>query len=233
MEDVTTSLTAQLQRAVEAVSENIARSGLELLQKTLDNAGFLKSPFLKDYEVYSKVRKDTITFEILVSLDSIKVDQKRLAEKTLEQQRVTPKDTTDQAEEKVFAIQGRGGFARVARMHDARHFQRDARKPARDARRPVTSAKRPPKNSEDRAADHAFARMKPRSILLPRGMNISREGKLAIQLDRRATVNKEGGLQMPNGEFQGIVRRFIDDLRQLILEQFTPQLEKIISRCLS
>ncbi len=232
-DDITTSLTAQLQRAVSAVADNIARSGLELLQKTLDNAGFLKSSYLKDYEVYSRVNRDTITFEILVRLDSIQVDQMRLAEKTREQEMVTPKDTAEQAEERVFGIQGRGGFANVARMHDARKPTRDARKPLRDARKPLHDATKGPRDSRERAINHTLARTRPRSILLPRGMQVNRDGKLAIQLDRRATLNKEGGLQMPNGEFQGIVRRFMDDLRHLVLEQFTPQLEKIISGYLS
>lgn len=223
MADIMTSLVAQLERATEAVKDVIARDGLIALKKVLDEAGFVKSSYLKDYDVLAHVTKDEIVYEILLKLESVDIDPK-----VLEEAAKKATDSWEDASERVYQIVSRGGFNRVARM--------------KDNRRPIPSALNRPrrtksnlkqwgsqgyvrsafKGSDQRKTDHKLA------LSAPRDMNINREGRLSVQFARQTRTTKSGEMHFPQGKFQGIVKKFMDELRKVVLSQFAPELEKIM-----
>lgn len=228
MTDITTSLTAQLQRAVEAVTDTIAKDGLLVLKRVLDNAGFAHSPYLKDYQVYAHVAADGIVFEILLNVEAFDIDKKLLqkdSQKAIE--------AFEDASERTYHIISRGGFARVARM--------------KDNRRAIPSALNRPnrtksnlkqwgdqgfvrnrfKDSGQRKTDHRLA------LSAPRDMSVSREGRLSVSFQRQTRTTKSGEIHFPQGKFQGLVKKFMDELKQLVLSNFVPELEKIMQKYVS
>jgi len=222
MENYTTSLVSLLNRAVAAVSESIAKDGLKALKQTVDDAGFGDSPYLKNYEVFSYVEKDLITFEIVLNLEAVETSPESLKDDISEAQEAIGDSLT-----KVFRLTNRG-VEKVNRMKDIRFDKHDARRPARDARTPpkrVAGGKDETRTkSSDRSIGHALARSAPRKMQMTRG------GKVSLSFGLQTEPTGGGGVKFPKGDFQGIIGQFMDKLKQVVSSNFVPELEQIIAR---
>jgi hypothetical protein len=222
----TTSLAAELERIVLEVVDSIAQDGLMALKRVLDSSGFAKSPLLQDYEVLSHVRGDEITFEILVSAEALDVDTKKLLESAN-----AAAEAFSEMSDRVYKVVERGGFSRVALMRDKRHPVPSALnrpKRTRSYTKPwgPGSSKYGPKDhlksANQRKLEHGKA------LGAPRDMNINREGKLSVQFRRQTRTAKSGRLHFPQGHFEGIMKKFMDELQEIIIKQFIPEFEDIL-----
>ena len=228
MTDITTSLTAQLQRAVEAVADTIAKDGLMALKRVLDGAGFAKSPYLKDYQTYAHVTADGIVFEILLNLEAVDIDKKVLQEAA---QKAT--EAFENASERTYQVISRGGFNRVARMKDNRRSIPNALNRPKRTKSNLKQwgdqgyVRNRFKDSGQRKTDHKLA------LSAPRDMNINREGRLSVSFQRQTKTTKSGEIHFPQGKFQGLVKKFMDELKQVVLSSFIPELEKIMRNYVS
>lgn len=83
MVDFTTSIYAAVNRAVDGIMDEIASEGLVALNQLLIGSGFLKSEYLKSYEVSAEVQGHEVTFGIHVVTDAVELseaDQKKQEE---------------------------------------------------------------------------------------------------------------------------------------------------------
>jgi len=212
--DITTSLTAYLDRLVDEMVDAIAKDGLVLLKRVLDQAGFAKSPYLKDYQVFAHVIGDVVSFEILLDVEAV-VPADEVTRQAME-------DSADAGDEQeavassTYAM-GPNGPQRLVGKTNA---MRDARTPARDARRPARDAR---KTSRDRLIEKEVANITPRSA------RVDRDGRLSVALRRSARTNGEE-IVMPQGEFQGIIGTFLREISSIISAKFSPGLSEIIGR---
>lgn len=202
--DLATTLNAVLDRAVDRIVDGVATDGLKALKSVLDSAGFSRSEYLKDYEVLAHVTGRDITFEILLNVEAVEPEDEAAREAM--QQEV---EEAQQRASKTYRMTSRG----VQRLEDARRPSRDARRPSRDAR----------KTASDRTTEHKVA------LHAPRSARITRAGKLAVAL-KRSIRTTERGVRFPEGEFQGIIGKFMDEIRSVIAERFLPELSDIIQR---
>lgn len=218
--DYTTVLTTALDRIVGNIIDGIAQDGLRALRSVLDDAGFGQYEGLKNYEVFAHViGNDQVVFEIQVDFESMDdTTKKTLASRD--------QDEYIRKASRMYAFSGVGGMQRrvAGGTRDARRPAHDALRPARDARRPMQKGARDvTKGSQERLAEHTFANR------APRGMHINNQGKLSI-IFQKMIQNTTHGVQYPTGDFQGIMRKFMDKLNRVIAKQFVPQLNKVISR---
>ncbi len=212
--DISTTLTAYLDRVVDDMVHGIAKDGLVLLKNVLDRSGFASSPFLKNYEVYAHVTSDVIAFEILLDLEAV-APADELTRKAIEASQ-DEADQTDVAADASYGL-GPGGPRRIVGRNNA---LRDARQPARDLRRPARDVRQ---TSLDRLVQKEIANVTPRSA------NVDRDGRLSVALKRSTRAVGEETV-MPQGEFQGIIGTFIGELTTIISNQFAPGLEDIVGR---
>lgn len=200
--DIATTLTAAMDRAVDRVIDGIATDGLKALKSVLDSAGFPKSEYLKNYEVFAHVSGTEVTFEILLDVEAVELED--------EEDEEAGKAMKKQLEK----IQRKA--SRTYRM-TSRGVQRleDIRRPVRDAR----------KTAADRLAGHEMA------LYAPRSARITRTGKLAVALKRSIrTIKEKEEVRFPEGKFQGIIGKFMDEIKFVIAENFLPELSDIIQR---
>lgn len=226
MSDIATSLDAALMRIVDSVVDDIAVDGVTALKKVLDESGFANSQYLKDYEVYAHVSGREITFEILIPADALDMEDEGT------------KAAVDAANEEAEQIHTPGvrtyGFqptSRPGRLTGRRDARRDARKPIHDARR---DARKPPKTLTSRAKT-AQSRLIEHQIALnsPRGGTVDREGMLSLRMSKSVEDRPDGTVQMPKGQFQGVIGKFMEDLKAVVMDNFAPELEKLLARRLS
>ena len=123
-----------------------------------------------------------------------------------EEARKAMEEQAEQVEEK---------SSRTYRMtsRGVQRVQRDARRPARDAR----------KTAVDRLFEHEVA------LHAPRSARITRSGKLAVTLKRSIRTVKEETV-FPEGKFQGIIGKFMDEIKSVISDRFLPELSDIVRR---
>jgi hypothetical protein len=212
--DITTSLTSYLDRLVDEMVDSIAKDGLVLLKRVLDSAGFSKSPYLKNYEVYAHVIGDLVVFEILLDMEAVVAEDQ--ATKDAIEASAEEGDESESLASSTYVI-GPNGPQRVVGKTSA---LRDARTPARDARRPARDAR---KNARDRLIEKEVANITPRSA------RVDRDGRLSLSLRRAAKTDGEG-IVMPRGDFQGIIGVFLREISSLISAKFAPGLSEIIRR---
>lgn len=212
MADISTTVAAAVERALQAVIDEVAKAGLAALRNVVDQAGFRQSEYLKNYEVFAHVSGDVITFEILLDVEAVVPEDQATAQAvrsemgTIEEAARTFGMTTD-------------GPQRVLGLNDAR---RDARKPARDARRPARDART---DSRDRLIKKEIANVRPRSV------KVDRAGRISVAL-KRSIREGEDGVTFPQAEFQGILGEFVTRLRKVIAAEFLPEIAKIVRRSL-
>lgn len=209
MSDITTTLYTAMHRAARNVLHDIAKVGVVSLKKVLDKAGFSKSEYLKNYQVFSHVYGEEVIFEILVDFDAIQADDDA-TKKALED--------NQQKLESVDASYGvKSGRAYTA-VRDGRKPAYDARTPAKDARTPAKDAR---KTSQDRLLGHEIA------LHAPRSARITREGKLSVTLQRSVRETKNQ-VHLPQGQFEGVMKDVMDKLSSILLDAFLPELQKIV-----
>ena len=203
--DISTQLSTALDRAVDGIIDGIASDGLKALKSVLDGAGFAKSEHLKNYEIMAHVSGREITFEILLDIEAMDTEDEATRQ-ALEEKMEKPETGASRSYK-----MSRGG--RVQRLESAKRPARDARKPARDSR----------KGSSQRSAEHEMA------LRAPRSARVSRTGKLAVAL-RRSVRETDKGVELPKDQFQGIVGKFVDEIRTVVYNRFVPELAAIVKR---
>lgn len=212
MVDLATQVNTALQRATDSLVDEIAKDGLMVFKKVLDESGFLRSPYLKNYEVLSHVEDSLITFELIIDISALNQKEDQVRE-MLEAAR--PGMISEAA--RTYGI-GAKGVQRLIGPRDIRTPSRDARRPARDARTPAKDARR---NASQRLIGHEVA------LHAPRSMNVTREGKISV-LFKRSLRETESGIHFPKGKFQGLLAKFIEDLSDVVLEKFTPAFKSVL-----
>jgi len=203
--DIATTLTAALDRAVGNIVDGVASDGLKALKSVLDSAGFRKSEYLKDDEVLAHVSETEVTFEILRDVEAVEPEDEE-TRKAMEKQA----ERLEEQSSRTYRMTSRG----------VQRVQRDARRPARDARRPARDAR---KTAADRLFEHEIA------LRAPRSARVTRSGKLAVTLQRSIRTVKEE-TRFPEGDFQGIIGKFMDEIKSVISDRFLPELNNIIQR---
>jgi hypothetical protein len=215
MVDIATTLDAMVRRAVEAVIDDIAKDGLRALRSVLDRAGFSKSEYLRDYEVYAHVSGGEITFEIVLDVEAV-VPEDTATQQAMEEQEQKAEEMEQEAEKTFHLSRKTRRVGRLRGLHDARRGAKDARSGAKDAR----------KTAGDRLTEHELARLAPRSA------RITRTGKLSVAL-KRSIRETEKEVKFPEGKFQGILGDFVDELKDVVFDKFAPELQKIVERYVS
>lgn len=226
-DDIATTLNAALMRIVDSVIDAIAADGVVALKKVLDDAGFSKSDALKDYEVYAHVSGREITFEILVPADAFDTSDAQT------QEAVDKARAEAEAEENTPGVRTYGfqPTSRPGRLTGRRDARRDARKSVWDARR---DARKPPKTLTSRAKTAQTRLMEHEAALhAPRGMTVNREGMVSLRMTKTVEDTPDGGVRLPKGQFQGVIGKFVESLKDVISENFVPELEKLLARRLS
>lgn len=209
MVDIATTLHTAMRRAAKTVLHDIAKEGVVALKRVLDIAGFARSEYLEDYEVYSHIVGDSVIFEILVDFDAVQAEDDFTRE-ALEKQQEELKNV-----ERTYGVKSNKAYTRV---RDARSPAKDARKPARDARKPAKDAR---VGAKERLLGHEIA------LHMPRSARITRQGKLSVTL-RRSMRETEEEIRMPQGHFEGIMKTVMDKLSSIIFQNFLPELQEII-----
>ena len=208
--------------------EPIAKDGLVALKKLLDNSGFSDSPFLKDYEIESEISSTDVTFSILLNERAISDESRRKLKKETEaKQKRREKDVRNRSEGKElvrsYTMSPDGRPERVhgrrnakKRRKDARGFQKDARNKAEDR-----NNTKHPKGSGNRLVEHEL------EATAPRNMEVDPDGKLIISMQREI---RQTGTKMifPQGNFQGIMANFLEEIGKIVAENFSKELDRII-----
>lgn len=216
-DDLSTSLHATFQRAVDAVIDEIAKDGVRILKGVVDSAGFGESEYLKNYDVFAHVDGGEILFEIVIDASALELKDKH-AQEIVEGAR----PAAVSAAARTYGM-GAGGVQRQIGRRDARKGSeqrtgrvRDARTPARDAR----------KTSGLRLLGHEM------SAHMPRSANVTRSGKLSVFF-RRSLREGTSEIKYPRGKLQGLIQEFVDKLADAVADKFAPELEKMLKRRLS
>lgn len=212
MVDIATTLNALVRRAVENVIDDIAKEGLMALRQILDKAGFPKSEYLRDYDVYAHVTGNEITFEIVLDVEAV-VPEDEITKKALEEQQKQAEELEKRAARSYKLSRKTMRVGRLRGLRNKNRPARDARKPARDAR----------KTAQDRLVEHELARLAPRSA------RVTRTGKLSVAL-KRSIRETEKEVKFPEDKFQGILGTFMDRLKDIVSEKFAPELQQIVER---
>ena len=231
MSDITTALVAVLQRSVISISDDIAKDGLKLLKTVLEDAGFGKSEYLKDYELFAHSSGQEITFEISLSIDAVEDEESDSSDELeLDQYKQQVIDALDKQLERSainsFGISIDGQTHKISRMRNIRSSSHDARKSSHDARKSSHGAAR---GADSREYEHEAAAAAPRSLFAPRSMEIDRSGKLKLSFTRKIRKTMSGHIH-PKGNYDGLMNKFIDGMKSVIAKRFIPELSKILSR---
>lgn len=207
--DIATTIDAAMKRAARNIIREIAKKGIVALKNILDRSGFAKSEYLDDYEVFAHIRGDEITFEIIVDFDALQFEDdatKKALEENAQQL---------QNSERTYGVRSNRAYTYV---RDVRKPAIDKRKPARDARQPARDAR---KTSHDRLVGHEIA------LHAPRSARMTRQGKLSVTL-RRSVRETQQKIQIPDGEFDGIIKEVMDKLSTIIASSFVPAIQEIV-----
>lgn len=205
--DISTSLTASMQRAVDGLIDTIAKQGLVELRKILEKHGFSKSEYLKDYDVFAHVAGNWITFEIQLDVEAV-VPEDEAAQQAMDD---VSQQVADASEGATRTYTVSKPSLQVRRMKDVRRPAKDARRPAKDIR----------KTAQDRLIEHELARLAPRSA------RVTKTGQLSVAL-QRAVRSSEKKVVFPQDKFQGILKDFLVSLQKILLDEFVPELVDII-----
>ena len=216
----------QLQRSIDSIRDTIAKDGLRLLKSVLTEYGFDDSEFLKDYEIHAVVNDDEITYEILLSINS--VEETDLPKQDTDE-KTTTKNTDEKSEEataRKYGISKDNKVYRISQMHDARNKSYDTKKRSHDTKKRSRDTQI---RSSDRKLSHEMAASAPRSLGAPRSMKVSKSGKLNISFTRELKTTNSGS-KYPEKDFEGLMKKFLDGIQDVISKNFIPELKKILSR---
>lgn len=209
MADLATTVHAALQRAADSVLDEVATDGLRVLRQVIHDAGFDKSEYLKNYELYAHVGASSVTFEIVLDVEAV-LPEDRATQEAIDQQRAEAERAEAEAA-RTYHLSTK--TQSVRRLKDKRSPAKDMRRPPRDAR----------KNAQDRLVEHELARFAPRSA------RVTRTGKLSVAL-RRSVRETEKEVVFPQAKFDGIVQKFLDNLKKVVFEKFVPKLRELLEQ---
>lgn len=215
---ITTSLEAALKRATANIMDDIAVEGLQALRRILEEANFSDSEFLNGYRLFVHVSDSEVVYEILLSGDAF-ADEDQVQEEA----EFDEKEAQRQALLKAYRTYGLTRDSRPIRysqMRDKRKPAKDARKPAKDARTPARDAR---KGAAQRLEEHEIALQSPRSL------DVDKLGKLRLNFKRSVRQTTEG-MQYPQKSYDGLIGKFVEELKLVIQSSFTPVLETVIAR---
>jgi hypothetical protein len=218
-----------------SIYEPIAVKGLLALKKILDESGFSDSEYLKDYQVYAHLADDAVMFEINIDAEGLSDDSttdeaprgyNRPETSAKDKKKASLVQSKSQAKGyvKSYFIGRNNRPERINGRYDARKPLQDKLKMPRDARKISSDRTRNSnvKNSGQRYVEHEL------EATAPRGMEVV-DKKLRVSVQR--TVRNTKFVQKhPKGDFQGIMSKFIDQINQLIAEEFTPAIMGILEK---
>jgi hypothetical protein len=207
--DITSSLQKLLDKALASCVDDIARDGVEALKKILDDYGFSKFEYLKNYEVLAHVSSDSITFEIVVDLEAV--------EEVPEESEEVPEDEIPENTKSTFQVSG-FSVQRIRRNPVIRKTGLGAF----DARRGPRKTRDARKTSTDRAIEHKIM------AHAPRGLSLSPSGKISVTIKKTAKVDGDG-IKIPTDSFQGIMKKIMEAVQSVILERFSLELQRIMA----
>ena len=238
MSELTTSIEKQVQRIINNVRDSVAKDGLIALKRVLDGSGFAKSEYLKDYKVNAHTTKESVIFEIIIELEAFE-DQDEIP-KTTEDANQAVDIQREKTIQETYTILSRGGFSNVARLHDKRERVGSILKPTRSILRPTRSIRSAFKGTAQRKLGHVIANSAQRgedkedvpmsSLPLPRDMYVNAEGKLSVKFKKQTTIDKSGAMHYPKGSYQGISKKFIEEIKKIVANSFIPELTNLIEK---
>ena len=221
---------ASAEVALKSVRESIAKEGLVALKNLLDSEGFADSPYLKDYEIYSEINEDVINYVIELNEKAFSDEFKRKMRKETEDKfKKESKKVEGRGEakdfRKTYMLGPTGRPERIEGSYDARKKLREKRRFAKDARTISDDRRKTktPLTSSERYVDHEF------NATAPRSMEVEEDGKLRITMQREIR-NTEKKVIFPKGQYQGIIKKFLDELTEMMEDKFNQELNSIISR---
>lgn len=223
---------SQLEGVVDDMMDDVAVQGLTALKRILDDSGFADSPFLKNYEMSASVGNGEVEFEILLDSEAVDEESRRKMRKETETtyknntRKVSNRSGKDGAKEfvKTYTMSSKGRPERIVGMRDGRRHKKDGRTFQRDMRKISSDRLKPDalKTSGERYVEHEL------SATAPRGMDVDESGKLRIAIHREIRNTKKKVI-FPQGDYQGIVKKFVDEMVDMIETRFAPELEKILA----
>jgi hypothetical protein len=221
---------SDLQDAVLDILEPIATDGLIALKKVLDESGFADSPYLKDYELESEISNEDVTFSILLNERAISDETRRkLRKETDAKLKKSAQNVGNRPEAREYVrsymMSPNGRPERVQGRRDARKRRTDGRTFPRDARTKAEDRDRVKrtKQSGERYVEHEL------ELTAPRNVEVDPDGKLRISMQREI---RQSGKKMiyPQGNFQGIMDKFLGEIASIISEEFGKNLDQIMKR---
>lgn len=214
------------------VIDIVAVEGLKALKNVLDESGFSDSPYLKDYQIYSEVSKNEVSFIIELDEEALSDETKRhIRKETKSKYRINARQVSNRLEAKEFR---RVYMMRPDGRPERIQGSRDARKKLKSARRfqkrggviseDRNSNQSEAKNSGERYVEHEM------SATAPRNMEVDPSGKLRIVMQREVRNTSQGKVIFPKGMYQGIINKFLEELVGIMEVQFSKELNSIISQ---
>jgi hypothetical protein len=64
-------------------------------------------------------------------------------------------------------------------------------------------------------------------------MAVNREGMVSLRMTKTVEDTPDGGVRLPKGKFQGVIGKLMESIQDVIVENFVPELEKLLARRLS
>lgn len=220
------SLISFAESQLPVIVDALALKGLEILKSILDE---YESPYLKNYSIWSESHKTEVTYFIELDKTAITDESRRKMRKeteTMQKRKMKEVRSIGEAKDYVrtYMMGPDGRPERIVGSRKAAKPRVDKRKPQRDARK--TSADRnnitKPKESGERYVDHELY------ATAPRGIEIEPDGRLRITLQREVR-NTNRGMIMPNGQYQGVMKDFLEQLSKKIAEEFVEKFSRIQS----
>ncbi len=205
MSNITTTTNTILLRAIDDVIDSIATDGLQVLNRVLKNANFSKSEFLKNYELFAHVSDKEILFEIVLDIEAV-LPENIGAEKEMQEQKSSESPIDDSA--KTYHLSKKTKRVRRIRRSIRDESIVDSGIPLKDARQ----------GSKNKLVKNDLMRISPRS------MSLRSSGKVSIGFKRSLKISRLGQLIFPQSRFDTVIKDFINELREVIFEKFTPHL---------
>ena len=220
-------LVDYIEDQIPSIVDVVAHDGLIILKRILDNADFSHSNLLNNYEIYSEASSDSVSFTIELDETALTDESKRkMRKETSNTFRRNARDVQSRGEARefrsVYMMGPNGRPERILGRRDARKPRKDARRFVKDARKNSVDRGRAdfPRNSGERYVDHEL------SATAPRGMEVE-DGKLRITMQREIR-NTSKKVIFPKGMYQGIIKQFIDELVDVMENEFSSKLEQLI-----
>lgn len=221
-------LLKMIQDAIPEVmkSLDLKEKGILAFNKILQENGFADSPYLKDYELKCEDRDGALEFILILDDKAIEAESRRKmhaeTESKFQKESNLVKSKTDASKFRATYMRSpKGRPERIQGSRDARRQTIDARSFTKDARKNSSDRSRTQisKTSGQRYVDHEF------NATAPRSMEVDEDGRLRITTQREIR-NVKRKIIFPKGQYQGIVKKLLDEISDLMEKEFGKALEK-------